>query len=1101
LKDDATTTADLPAKPTESYFIVPPGFRANTFFVGMEKEYHELDQRLFDKRRKDGTACVLLHGQPGGGKSHLARQYVNKNRKKFAGGIFWIMAKSREERDHAFWNICQKVIARDSPDMCNDKRTFVDTVKAWFESRQEWLIVFDGVTLDRDENATELQKFIPDSRNSSLIYISRAKNLESKQRLLRPFAIRVASLKEDDARKLLFKELHIDQPKDAEVKKATELVKKVGGLPLAIHAIAHRISDTHEPLARFKIEYFADPKMGGTYNKILDDLQRLRHMEAWNLIHILCFFGQHIPVELVHLGLKSLKHNSIEVRSSNEGGKPDINTSFSILMRYAMIERNEPDDSSLSSSRDSLVGPEPIDVLKIHSVVQKFCSDSLNGMNILPIWIGHAVRLFAYSFHQADVRIKQRPEKGRVSDYREYLTHGQRLWDNSITYKSSVQSLDEIRRDLTPIMDKIAEEIQIREPRSSQESLTKGIYQISIFDRTSSSSESNASLSEAHTPDHRPSPLPLPNESLYGFPLEKPAFDSPRSFGTSTPPTSSHPRIVGGSPRFPPYVNEDGYESDRENINAPYSMRRNHSDTTARPPDPIRRPPEAHARPRAPTAESNHSDWQTVPSRKIKGTRRRRDLGSFRPTPAGAQINRQHAAGSMGRSEADENQRAISDAFSSLAEVQQKSPPATKDSSISSFFHRRSTSKPESGDTRPIWAKIASGQARPLPRTQQPTPGQDSLLPAAMVMERGPSRESIRGRQGNVQQSPLASEFVPSRNNSYSGSYRPATSQGLQYPDSSSAFPPPSAYLPPEPIPTNPYAYYDSPQPLGPNSTPYPLYENIAPPTKRPLPTPPLRETSPLTQPPTSAYPSPPSHHSQSPHSPYNAIYSPYAGRSSPSSPFSPPLLPAGYTSAPMSRDNSHRSYTSAATEPPRYIPPSATSPQPPYIPLYNTTDTSSPRDRAPDGRPLRKSPKMGEYTMPMPPLEGSNYSPPYQYTHHASLPNLYEHPLHQSAHYPTSLPGASMSRSSSGPGLALESPLGLGIVRFDPAGQLQFGEHEAISLEEARRRTFEHEARLRQEAARSQERRGGRAGDAQQGTPYPDDGRGLEGLVGDVRS
>lgn len=93
------------------------------------------------------------------------------------------------------------------------------------------------------------------------------------------------------------------------------------------------------------------------------------------------------------------------------------------------------------------------------------------------------------------------------------------------------------------------------------------------------------------------------------------------------------------------------------------------------------------------------------------------------------------------------------------------------------------------------------------------------------------------------------------------------------------------------------------------------------------------------------------------------------------------------------------------------------------------------------------------------------------------------------------------MSRSSSGPGLALESPLGLGIVRFDPAGQLQFGEHEAISLEEARRRTFEHEARLRQEAARSQERRGGRAGDAQQGTPYPDDGRGLEGLVGDVRS
>lgn len=544
-------------------------------------------------------------------------------------------------------------------------------------------------------------------------------------------------------------------------------------------------------------------------------------------------------------------------------------------------------------------------------------------------------------------------------------------------------------------------------------------------------------------------------------------------------------------------MNEDGYESDRENTNGPNSMRRDPSNTTERPPDSTRRTPEAQTRPRAPTAESNHSGWQTVPSRKAKSTRRRRDLGSFRPTPAGAQLNWQHAAGSVGRDEVDKNQRAISDAFSSLAEVQQKSPPATKESSISSFFRRRSTSKPKSADTRPSWAKIASGQARPLPRTQQPMPVQNSPSSAAMIMERGHSRESVRGRQGNVQHSPLASEFVPSRNNSYSGSYQPATSQGLQYPDPLSTFPPPSAYPPPEPIPTDPYAYYHNPhQPLGLYSAPYPLYENIATPTKRPIPTPPPRETSPLTQPPTSAYPSPPSHHSQSPHSPYATVYSPYTGRSSPSSPYSPPLLPAGYTSAPMSRDHSHFSHNSAVTEPPRYIPLSSISPQPAYIPLYNTINTSSPRDRAPDGRPLRKSPKMAEYAMPVPTLEDPNYSPPYHYTHHSSLPSLYEQPGN---HYPPSQhssPGPAMSRSSSGPGLALESPLGLGIVRFDPAGQLQFGEHEAISLEEARRRTFEHEARLRQEAAR-----GRRRGAEGMGMPYPDDGRGVEGLIGNVRN
>lgn len=1067
---------------------MPAGFRANTFFVGMEKEYQELDRRLFDKRRKDGTASVLLYGQPGGGKSHLARQYVNKNRQKFEGGIFWISAKSKEERDHAYWNICQKVVARDKPEMCNDGHHFVETVRSWFESRHDWLLVFDGVTLDTDDDATELQKFIPDSRNSSLIYISRAKNLESKQGLLRPYAIRVSGLQEEDARKLLFKELHMDQPKDAEVIKATELVKKIGGLPLAIDAIAHKISDTHEPLVKFSLKsYSADATMGGTYNPILDDLQRMGHMEAWNLLHVLCFFGQHIPVELVHLGLKSLRHDNVEVKCSEDGATPDINITFSILMRYALISRNEPDDNSMSSSRDSLVGPEPIDVLKIHGVVQKLCCDSLNGMNILPQWLSYAVRLFAYSFHQADVRIKAKLQEGRVSDYREYLTHGQRLWDNSQSYSSNAQPLDDVRASLTPVMNKIVEEIRFREPSSSQESVSKGVFQISIFDRTSSSSESNPSVSSARTPEHRPSPLPLPNENLYGFPLEKPAIDSPRSFGTATPPTSGYPRIVGGSPRFPPY--DDGYESDREQPRGLHPMQRDPSDTTARPLDSTPRPSQPAARSQAPPAESDTNDWQVVPLRTPKGSRRRRDLGSFRPTPARAQVNKHTVTGSVAGSEQENRQRPSADALSSLAEVQQKSPPASRESSTSSFFHRRSSSKPESVNARPSWAKIAAGQARPLPPPQQQL--QDNPSPATMIMERGRSRESVRGsRQGNVQRSPLASEFIPSRNGSYEDSPRPATSQGLQYPGQQLAYPPP------EPIPAGPYDY-SPPPPLGPSPTPYPLYENIPPPTKRPLPhTSPNRETSPLTQPPTSAYPSPPSQ--QYPNPPSRHSLSPKSPYISPHSPYPDPYLPAGYTSAPMTRETSHQSNASfAATEPPRFIPPSSL----PSQPLYPTTLGTSPRDRGYDGRPLRKSPKT-EYAMPVPPqIDEPNY-PAYYYNqthHHASAPSIYDYPsYHQQQHgspyynaqpgYPTSphsSPGAAMSRSSSGPGLALESPgVGLGIVRFDPAGQLQFGEQEPVNFEEARRRTLEWEARLRDEAALRNEQEKRRRG---QRTPYPD--------------
>lgn len=38
MKDTATETFDIRrSKPSEPYFIVPPGFRPNTFFVGFEK--------------------------------------------------------------------------------------------------------------------------------------------------------------------------------------------------------------------------------------------------------------------------------------------------------------------------------------------------------------------------------------------------------------------------------------------------------------------------------------------------------------------------------------------------------------------------------------------------------------------------------------------------------------------------------------------------------------------------------------------------------------------------------------------------------------------------------------------------------------------------------------------------------------------------------------------------------------------------------------------------------------------------------------------------------------------------------------------------------
>ena len=1034
-RDNATSTPTSPAKPAEPYFIVPPGFRPNTFFVGMEKEYQELDRRLFDKRRRDGTACVLLHGQPGSGKSHLARQYVNKNRKKFTGGVFWISAKSREERYHAFWNLKQKVVCRDKPELCDgvNGNDFVLTVKTWFEGRQEWLVVFDGVMIEKDEDTTDFAAFVPDSRNSSIIYISRARNLESKQRLLRPFPIKVGSLKEDDARKLLFKELHIKKPTEAEKKKANELVRNIGGLPLAINAISHRLADTHEPLTKYKLSYSADPTIEGTFNKILDELQRLGHAEAWNLIHILCWFGHEIPVEMLHLGLKILRTN-VEVRATDTGGRPDINTTFGELMRYALIERNEPDDrDSMSSSRNSLVDPEPIDMLKIHSVVQNFCCDSLNTRGFLPQWLEYAVRLFSFSYHQADIKIKQRPDVARISDYRYYKVHGQRLWDHSVHYESKTQDLGRIRETLRPTLSAIDDEILQREPSSSQESLNNGIFQISIFDRTSSSSDSGPG---PITPDYRPTPPPLDNETMFGFPKGKTA-DSPGSFNAG-------PKIVDLSPRLPAI----GYESEQEGQRTSRPLQHDLSDHTAR----------SSSSSPAPSAIEGHDEgWQVVRSAwKPRKPRGRRDLGSFRPTSARPQIDSRSVRGSVARSDPTGRLvRETSPAFKSLKKVQSRSPPPLRNG-IASLFQRGPLGRtPATPVSQPTWAGIAAGRAVPTP--QQGSKALDSGAvgrPAAPIMDRGRSRESLRSRRGNTRSSPspLGSEFVPFG--------RPADGTGEEnvrtspvYPDYTNEYPPAGfQYTTPYPESSSNLAQmpqgrpiegtlpYYPPLPLGPNSAHLPVEESITITTKRPLP------PNFLEQPPSPFFPPPGSHNPSQPqsrtsplnthHLLYNASYPPSVM----------PAVPRGYYSQPMSRNHSALSRDSTAETDPVRVPSD-------FSPRILPSDAV--RERHSDGRPFRKSPKI-DFAQPIYSAHSSPRIPPHELSHTGDW--AYPSPSHSA---PDAL-DLSMSRSPSGPGLAVSDAPG-GIVHFENAGSVQFGDHQPISLEEARRRTWEHEAKLRE--------------------------------------
>jgi hypothetical protein len=154
-------------KTKEAPVVLPLGFHPNATFYGMKDELQELHNRLFNsKRRSQGTVAVLLHAGPGAGKSYLAREYMYQNMTRFPGGIFWIDSKTPQQRANGYWQIahvaCELREDKQSPDptwFANN--SFVEKVRLWLESREDWLLIFDGIAFDDDAEITEFKSYLP----------------------------------------------------------------------------------------------------------------------------------------------------------------------------------------------------------------------------------------------------------------------------------------------------------------------------------------------------------------------------------------------------------------------------------------------------------------------------------------------------------------------------------------------------------------------------------------------------------------------------------------------------------------------------------------------------------------------------------------------------------------------------------------------------------------------------------------------------------------------------------------------------------------------------------------------------------------------------
>lgn len=527
-------------------FVVPAGFHPNETFVGMERELEQLHARLFKaKSRSDRLAAVLICGVPGSGKTHLAREYVHRYRKDYPGGIFWVDAKPGHAITSCFWDIAQAAMLTSDESKYSgstDALKYVDEIRHWFENREEWLLVFDGLSFDEDSQINDFKQYLPFSKNSSILYTSVDRTLAKKQRLYGPYSLTVRPLKVEDARHLLFNHLGIKKPTASQLKKATEIVNHYQCLPLAIHAISHRLIQNGKPLEKYHIKsHLTDQRLAEPFLGIMHDLYGQNHFEALNLINILAFLGHRVPVGLVSWGRSALEQWNVGILTSSRPGEPgDLDNTLGILIQCGLIERvsdpypgkslisledNDKErsqeegpialDSSGSftdNSQDAVsVYQSTIDVIKLHSVVQDFCRDELkirdeemksndhrpepHGQDIgcFVSWLVVATRVLCRSYENARSKMKTSTDSIFVKDYHEYESHAERLTDHFKKVDLRPPIVREARESLKDVIRDVKREIAKISPNASEESIR---HEKSIFDRSSSSSSGPSSSVE-----------------------------------------------------------------------------------------------------------------------------------------------------------------------------------------------------------------------------------------------------------------------------------------------------------------------------------------------------------------------------------------------------------------------------------------------------------------------------------------------------------------------------------------------------------------------------------------------------------------------------
>ena len=228
------------------FFQVPS---RNYCFCGRETEIEEIEVQL--KNTKTGCSESAICGLGGIGKTSLAVEFLWRQKEKYPGGIFWISGENNNLFQSSFSEMARQVGTFDK-DFSNSLSRTLD----WLGKREKlWCLVVDN--LDELEMSHDLRKLLTghwkQAARGHIIITTRREATEIGEQagIGEGFCIELKCLTEEEG--VLF--LRMRSGTTEEGSDVRELVRELGGLPLALDQAAAYIRSLRQPIKEYLKKY------------------------------------------------------------------------------------------------------------------------------------------------------------------------------------------------------------------------------------------------------------------------------------------------------------------------------------------------------------------------------------------------------------------------------------------------------------------------------------------------------------------------------------------------------------------------------------------------------------------------------------------------------------------------------------------------------------------------------------------------------------------------------------------------------------------------------------------------------------------------------